>query len=232
MSILNRIATLTKAALHEGLNKLEDPVLLTGQYLRDLKEEISAAEQKERELKVAASILERRLNEYLLLADRSEDEAVKSLELGNVDEARRAVFAKLRYQENAQECTTGLEETRNTLAALEASIRSSKEEYARLKAKRAELTARAHQAAETLSSAPRSHSQGPIAGSYGKAINPGTASRGFERMEEKIAEWEVLADNLEQNFLRASYPSADPSLSKAVDTELERIRSRKLDSRN
>lgn len=36
MSIFQRITTLTKAAIHEGLNKLEDPILLTGQYLRDL----------------------------------------------------------------------------------------------------------------------------------------------------------------------------------------------------
>lgn len=54
MSLLKRISTITKAALHEGLNKLENPVLLTGQYLRDLENDIAKAERNERDLQVTA----------------------------------------------------------------------------------------------------------------------------------------------------------------------------------
>jgi phage shock protein A len=226
MSIFERIATLTKAAIHEGLNKLEDPVLLTGQYLRDLEEEIYAAEQKEHELKVAAAVLEKRRTEYQLQADRSEYEAVKALETGNADEARAAVFAKLRYEESIQECTAGLEETRNTLIALEASIQKSKEEYTRLKAKRTELAARARKAAETLS-VPQSNGHGLGSVNYRKPLNSRETTRGFERMEDKIAEWEVLAEHTNPNFrTAAAIPAADKGLTLAVDAELERLRSR------
>lgn len=82
MSILNRIATLTKAAIHEGLNKLENPVLLTGQYLRDLEEEIEGAERNHRDLLVAANVLERRKEEYTKLVAQSEAEAVKAMSEG------------------------------------------------------------------------------------------------------------------------------------------------------
>ncbi|ASA19713.1 PspA/IM30 family protein [Paenibacillus donghaensis] len=228
MSIMTRIATLTKAALHEGLNKLENPVLLTGQYLRDLEQEIDSAEKKHRELKVAATVLERRLSEYRLQADRSESEALQAMQQGNEAAARVAVSAKLRYLESADECTTGLEETRQMLIGLEASLAGAKEEFVRLKAKRTELAARARKAAEkeqanraAAGSAPgfgRSHS--PL------NLNAGNASRGFERMEDKINEWEVLADSSASAFSasRPGAPAVNPEISSAVDAELERLR--------
>ncbi|MBT2289716.1 PspA/IM30 family protein [Paenibacillus albidus] len=222
MSILQRIATLTKAALHEGLNKLENPVLLTGQYLRDLEDEIAAAERNEHDLKVAGKVLERRKQEYTLLAARSEEEAVAAIAQGNEEAARLAVLAKLRYTESAQECVTGLEETRISLAALEANILAAKEERTRLKAKRAELAARARQATEAIHSAPRSCHRD-------SGLNTGSASRGFERMEDKITEWEVLAEQSGRTAGPGSYSSIDPTLSKAVDSELERLRTRKVD---
>ncbi|MFC3748336.1 PspA/IM30 family protein [Paenibacillus sp. GCM10012306] len=225
MSILNRIATLTKAALNEGLNKLENPILLTGQYLRDLEEEIETAERNERDLQVAANVLERRKQEYAQLVEQSESEAVNAMAQGNEEAARLAVMAKLRYTESIQECAAGLEETRQTLATLEANITRAKEERTRLKAKRAELAERARKASETIQSAPRSNGGSPnVYGKYGlNATN--TASRGFERMEEKITEWEVLAEQSGHSARPAAYPAVDPKLSQAVDVELERLRS-------
>ncbi|KGE18893.1 PspA/IM30 family protein [Paenibacillus wynnii] len=225
MSILQRIATLTKAALHEGLNKLEDPMLLTGQYLRDLEEEIATAERNERDFKVAASVLERRKHEYQLMAEQSEILAVQAIEQGNEPEAKLAVQAKLKFMESEQECTVGLEETRHTLSTLEISIRNAKEERTRLKAKREELAARARQAKETLHKTPRNIGQNPGKGNYGHALNTGETSRGFERMEEKITELETHAENSQRNFHSTSSPAVDPSLNTAVDAEMARLRS-------
>lgn len=225
MSIFQRITTLTKAAIHEGLNKLEDPVLLTGQYLRDLEDRIADAEKKEREFKAAASVLERRIYEYKVLAERSEAEAVQAMGEGNEHAARAAVLAKLRYTESGQECTAGLEETRQALIAMESSLLSAKEEHKRLKAKRAELAARARKAAELT----KHHSQegyGQHPGNRGYVLNAGAASRGFERMEDKISEWEARVE-------ASAVPAAatiDPSLSSAVEAELARIRTQKPDT--
>lgn len=233
MSLFERITTLTKAAIHEGLNKLEDPVLLTGQYLRDLEQEIADAERNEHDLKVAANVLERRKQEYQLQAARSENEALQMMEQGNDNGTRLAVLAKLKYLDNIQECEAGLEETKHALSTLVASIQRAKEERSRLKAKRAELTARARQAAATINSASQgSRGQGSFAGSYAQSLNAGTASRGFERMEEKITEWEVMAETSNQGFLAPSSPTADPNLNQAVEAELDRLRSKKSDTKN
>lgn len=220
-SIFQRITTLTKAAIHEGLNKLEDPVLLTGQYLRDLDDKIAGAESKQRELKAAASVLERRIAEYHVLAERSEAEAVKAMAEGNEPAARTAVLSKLRYTESAQESTACLEETRNALAALEINLQSAKEEHVRLKAKRAELAERARKAAEVTRRAAQ-NGTAAYPGYPGQVINAGAASRGFERMEDKINEWEAQAEQ------SAQYSAAsDHVFNSAVEAELERLRSRK-----
>ncbi|MEI2395155.1 MULTISPECIES: PspA/IM30 family protein [Paenibacillus] len=224
MSIFQRITTLTKAAIHEGLNKLEDPMLLTGQYLRDLEDKITDAESKQREFKAAASVLERRIYEYQVLAERSEAEAVQAMSEGNEPAARAAVMAKLRYTESGQECTAGLQETQATLASLEVQLANVKEEHKRLKAKRAELAERARKAAEIKQAAQASASGSP-AGCRGQVLNAGSASRGFERMEDKIAMQEALA---EQSGLAAAAAAAPESpLNSAVEAELERLRNRK-----
>lgn len=224
MSIFQRITTLTKAAIHEGLNKLEDPMLLTSQYLRDLEDKITDAESKQREFKAAASVLERRIYEYQVLAERSEAEAVQAMSEGNEPAARAAVMAKLRYTESGQECTAGLQETQATLASLEVQLANVKEEHKRLKAKRAELAERARKAAEIKQAAQASASGSP-AGCRGQVLNAGSASRGFERMEDKITMQEALA---EQSGLAAAAAAAPESpLNSAVEAELERLRNRK-----
>jgi phage shock protein A len=99
-----------------------------------------------------------------------------------------------------------------------------KEEHKRLKAKRAELAERARKAAEIKQAAQASASGSP-AGCRGQVLNAGSASRGFERMEDKIAMQEALA---EQSGLAAAAAAAPESpLNSAVEAELERLRNRK-----
>ncbi|WP_025696147.1 PspA/IM30 family protein, partial [Paenibacillus forsythiae] len=128
MSLLQRIAALTKAAVHEGLNRLEDPVMMTGQYLRDLDDKIAEAEQRRHDLEAAARLLERRLKEYRMLAEVSEGDALKALELGDEAKAQQAVIAKLSYTDSERECAAGLEETRQVLAGLGYELAAAKEE--------------------------------------------------------------------------------------------------------
>jgi phage shock protein A len=224
MSIFQRITTLTKAAIHEGLNKLEDPILLTGQYLRDLEDKITNAESKQREFKAAASVLERRIYEYQVLAERSEAEAVQAMSEGNEPAARAAVLAKLRYTESGQECTAGLQETQATLASLEVQLANVKEEHKRLKAKRAELAERARKASEIKQSAQASAS-GFQVGCHSQVLNAGAAARGFERMEDKIAMQEALAE--QSGLAAAAAATPESPLNSAVEAELERLRNRK-----
>ncbi|AHV96318.1 PspA/IM30 family protein [Paenibacillus sabinae] len=224
MSILERIATLTKAAMHEGLNRLENPVIMTGQYLRDLDDRIEEAEQRSRDLQAAAKLLERRLKEYTMLAELSEGDALKALERGDEEQAKLAIEAKLAYKENERECAAGLEETRQVLAGLGYEIAAAKEERVRLKAKKAELAERA----ERLRQAPGSPASAPAPRRNAfSGLNTHAAARGFERMEEKIQEWEARRDFPVHGASPAGDASSNPADARVKDqaaAELERLR--------
>ncbi|NGM82489.1 PspA/IM30 family protein [Paenibacillus sp. 7124] len=228
MSILERIATLTKAAMHEGLNRLENPVIMTGQYLRDLDDRIEEAEQQSRDLQAAAKLLERRLKEYAMLAELSEGDALKALERGDEEQAKQAIEAKLAYKENERECAAGLEETRQVLAGLGYEIAAAKEERVRLKAKRAELAERT----ERLHKAPDGPASTSIPAPRRTAfsgLNTHAAARGFERMEEKIQEWEARRDFPVRNVSPAVDTEggrADARVKEQAAAELERLRGR------
>lgn len=95
MSILNRLSNLTKATIHEVLNKLEDPILMTGQYLRNLEEDIAAKENLLHERKSTAKVSEQRSLDATRNAQLQEQRALEALSAGNEEAARRAAVAKI-----------------------------------------------------------------------------------------------------------------------------------------
>lgn len=213
MSLFDRIANITKATLHEALNKLEDPVLMTGQYLRNLEEDIQSAESSLKEQQITASLQQRKSDEAAELAKQSEQRAILALENGDEAIARHAAAAKIQYEEQSIQFADEAAAARNRVTELELSINTGKEEYKRLKEKRNELAARARKVTEN-SKLEHEHI------SYG--IESGSAAKGFERMEEKIVEWESglpVTSNLSN------------SDSHAVNEELERLKEQ-MNSRN
>lgn len=213
MSLFDRIANITKATLHEALNKLEDPVLMTGQYLRNLEEDIQSAESTLKEQQITASLQQRKSDEAAELAKQSEQRAIQALEHGDEAIARHAAAAKIQYEEQSIQFANEAAAARNRITELEISIRTGKEEYKRLKEKRNELAARARKVTEN-SKLEREHI------SYG--IEGGSAAKGFERMEEKIIEWESGLP------VTSKLSNSD---SHAVNEELERLKEQ-MNSRN
>ncbi|MBA9083633.1 phage shock protein A [Fontibacillus solani] len=223
MSLFDRIANLTKATLHEALNKLEDPVLMTGQYLRNLEEEIHSAEKMLKEQQMTASIQQRKSEDAAQLAKQSELRAIASLENGDNNAARHAAAAKIQYEEQSQQYAAEATAARDRVLELELRIKSANEEYERLKEKRNELAARARKVNDN-SKMKSSHI------SYG--FETGSAAKGFERMEEKILEWEAGQQLAGESFGNGTPGSTSgASESAAVNAELQRMKEQ-LNSRS
>ncbi|MNO80910.1 hypothetical protein D3C76_721320 [compost metagenome] len=210
MSLFDRIANLTKATLHEALNKLEDPVLMTGQYLRNLEEDIQTAEKLLKEQQMTATIQQRKSEDAAQLAKQSEQRAISALENGEDLAARHAAAAKIQYEEQSQQYSAEANAAKDRVLELELRIKSANEEYARLKEKRNELAARARKINEN-SKMETNHM------SYG--FETGSAAKGFERMEEKILEWEA-----DQQFTGMPGSTSSGSDSAAVNAELQRMK--------
>lgn len=222
MSILNRIANLAKASLHEVLDKLENPVMMTGQYLRDLENDIQKAEEMLKEQRMAVNINERKSAEALQTAKHNEAKALTALEAGDELTARQAAAAKIQYEEEANKYAQAAKEAQGRVVELQLRLKEGKEEYAKLKEKRNELAERAK---KVEANAPFERNN-----SFKPTNLGGAAARGFERMEEKILEWEARSQVNGSNYSSApGGPSAttDP----AVQEELERLKDQ-LSSRN
>lgn len=207
-SIFDRIANLTKATLHEALNKLEDPMLMTGQYLRNLEDDIERAKSQLASAKSSAKMLQHQHEDARNQAASHEQQALSAIAEGNEAWARRSVEAKLHYEAQAAKFAEGAEAAEHRTAELELQIEAAKDELERLKKKREEMAQRARKAAEQKAEHHRHFSNG---------FNAGEAAKGFERMEEKINGWEASSAS---GMYGSFNPAADRSL---VDEELERL---------
>ncbi|MBP2001583.1 phage shock protein A [Paenibacillus shirakamiensis] len=237
MTFFERIANLTKAAAHEALNKLENPVMLMNQYLRNLEEDIDSSERKLSEQHTSVKVLTFRKDEAIRSAATAEERAIEALNGGNEVAARQAVEAKLAFKTQAEEHGVTLDITRQRITELEFHIQTAKEEFARLKEKRTELVARAQRAEERSRQAQSSSSHtnwgATGAGTSGYSNLSGTAARGFERMEEKILQWEAGLNASSYNGSSASTSSPQqPSYTKnsAVEDELSRLQGKVTDT--
>lgn len=214
-SVFDRIANLAKASIHEVLNKLEDPVLMTGQYLRNLEDDIAAAEKMIKEQQMTATVQDRKSADIAHLAKQSEIRALTALEQGDEVTARHAAAEKIRYEEQAQQYAKEAQEARDRVAELEIRLAEGKAEFARLKEKRNELAARARKA-QVKAEAERPN--------FSRGIESGAAARGFERMEEKILSWEAQQEVSASYGKTSGIADAGSAQSTAVNEELERLK--------
>ncbi|PDO09656.1 MAG: phage shock protein A [Candidatus Reconcilbacillus cellulovorans] len=219
MSVFRRIGDLTKATVHEILDKLEDPVMMLNQYLRDMEDEIARAEVTAAKQMAA----ERKLNEQKSEAERRvgqcEAEAERALLAGDEPAARAALERKLYFQSRAAELANWREEARKRSEELLRQLREMKEDYYRMRHKRNELAARAQmaQARKQMAEFGAAH-----------AFEAGTAARGFQRIEEKILRMEAEADIAASPFAAPGYavsPAASPFVGtpQAQDERRERV---------
>ncbi|WP_223068020.1 PspA/IM30 family protein [Paenibacillus caui] len=213
MNLFDRIANLTKATLHEALNKLEDPILMTGQYLRNLEEDLEQAKSQLGRTQASVRMLQRQREEAVYQASEQERLALEAIAAGDEIAARRAVEAKLRYTEQADRFAADEEAAKQRITELELQIDAAKEEFERLKKKREELAERARKAAEQKES---------IRPNFSHGLDTGSAARGFERMEEKISGWEASA------AAAGAFPGpyGNPANRSRIDEELQRLQSK------
>lgn len=216
MGVFQRIKDMTKASVNELLDKLEDPIVMLNQYLRDMEEEIAAAEvtvakqmANERKLAQQAAELKRRAADL-------ESRAEEALKEGNEESARAYLEQKYGIDEKVLEYDKLHQQAFEQAHELKEQLHQMKNDFYQMRNKRNELVART-QMAKARKQMSSISAASPIEGS--------NASRGFHRIEEKIMRMEAEADASAYPFSASGlYKSEDPVMKQKVEEQLAKLK--------
>ncbi|MGU3470523.1 PspA/IM30 family protein [Paenibacillus sp. D51F] len=212
MSLFKRLRDLTLSNVYSLIEKAEDPVKMTDQYIRDMADDLEDAEKA-----VAAQIaLEKRFKkqyeEQEALAQKRNEQAHLAVQNGNVDLARRALEEKKSAEAKRDEFKTAYDSNKASADNLREKLGQMQKQLADLKNKRETLVARANAAKAQVD--------------INRTMNGfgnDTAMAGLKRMEEKVLQMESQAEA--SNVLNDKGKSLDEEFEalgkdKAVEDEL------------
>ncbi|MEW5323551.1 PspA/IM30 family protein [Geobacillus thermoleovorans] len=182
MGIFRRIKTIILAEVNEQIDRWEDPVAMTKQYLRELEEQLEQGRRALAQQWVAERRYETLIAQAEATVEKRSRQAKLALERNEESVAKLALCDKLLYEKKLEAYKQQYEAIKAKTAEVANRLNQLRERYDELAAKQLELAARVN-AAQAL-----------------KQIDTALASfsadetlRGFARMEERVIALEAEA---------------------------------------
>jgi phage shock protein A len=212
MGIFKRLRDLTMASVNDLLDKAEDPVKMLNQFLRDMEEDIQEAESAVAKQIAIEMKFKQQYEEAEEMVQKRTEQAMKALEQGNEDLARRALEDKKEHQARYDEMKRQYDVAKGNADQLRSQLSEMKDEYNKMKNKKDLLIARA-EAAKAQKQINQAMS----------GFGTDNAAKGFDRMTDKVLQMEAEAKA--SGELRGTKKNLDDELdslgkSDGVDDEL------------
>jgi phage shock protein A len=217
MSILKRVKDITAATLHDTLDKIEDPVKLINQYLEAQKEQIEKTEK----LYVQMNAHTKNLQQQYLTAEqvvkKREEQALMAVKAGEEQLARMALQEKLVQEEKATRFKELYEQGKASTDQLAEQLASLKGDFQEALSKRHFYQARL----QTISLRKKMNE------SMGQQLGHTPGSRLFDRLEEKVADFERETDALgEVRRMGQELVHAGATVQQTLEKELQGLKNR------
>lgn len=213
MGIFKRLRDMTMASINDLLDKAEDPVKMLNQFLRDMEEDILEAEAAVAKQIAIEKKFKQQTEEAEDMVNRRTQQAMKALEQGNEELARKALEDKKEHQTRYEQMKSQYDIAKTNADQLRAQLSEMKDEFGKMKNKKDLLVARA-EAAKAQKQINQTMS----------GFGLDNAAKGFDRMTEKVLQMEAEAEASKD--IRSSNRTLDDELSQldkggsAVDDEL------------
>ncbi len=182
MGIFRRMKTIVLAEVNEQIDRWEDPVAMTKQYLRELEEQLERGRQALAQQWVAERRYETLIAQAEATIEKRSRQAKLALERNEEAVAKLALRDKLLYEKKLEAYKQQYDAIKAKTAEVANRLNQLRERYDELAAKQLELATRvnAAQALKQIDSALASFSADE-------------ALRGFARMEERVIALEAEA---------------------------------------
>lgn len=194
--LFKRVKTVVDSELNALLDKAEDPVKMLDQFMRDMETDIREAESAIAKQIANEKMLQKKFEDAGKMVQKRDEQAIKAIEAGNDDLARRALEDKKIHQQTLDTLKESYERAKLDSDTLRKKLDEMKAEYNEMKLKKDSLKARA-ESAKTRTKINRTLS----------GIGSDESKLGFERMEEKVLQYEAEAETSED--MRSSNRSLD-----------------------
>lgn len=182
----NRMKTIVSSELNAMIDKAEDPVKMLDQYLRDMGKDIEDVEAAVAKQMANEKMLKRKANDAKAMVEKRQEQAEKAVEADNEELARKALEDKRHQEKSYESLQASWERADEDVRILKEKLSEMKKEYQEMKLKKDSLKARA-ESAKTRTKMNRTMS----------SIGSDQSRQGFERMEEKVLQYEAEAETSE-----------------------------------
>ncbi|MDO6656152.1 PspA/IM30 family protein [Anaerobacillus sp. 1_MG-2023] len=214
--MFKRVKTIMSSELNAALDKAEDPVKMLEQFMRDMEADIREAETAVAKQISNEKMLKKKWDDANSMVTKRQGQAEKALHSDNDDLARRALQDKKDHEAKAETLKVSYERAKADADSLRSKLDEMKEEYRQMQLKKDSLKARA-ESAKTKTKINRAMSD----------IGGDDSKRGFERMEEKVLQYEAEAETSED--MRSKNRSLDDELAaldknNGIDDELAELK--------